>query len=143
MSTWSCPSCSRDVSSYETSCECGFTRAELELPPASETVGSHRVAAPATLFPWLGRALLILRVSAYIGLFYGAVSVLGLFYDAFNVPVSGKGSDASAILVRALLVAVGTLISFAITLGVVDAGTILQAIHRRVGALDERDRAGL
>ena len=49
----------------------------------------------------------------------------------------------AALLWHALLTAAGALISFVLTLGLVDAGNMLRAIHRRVGALDERDRAGL
>jgi hypothetical protein len=141
MSTWSCPSCGRDVSSYEVGCECGFTRAEIELSPVSEAVGSRRAFVPP--FPWLGRALVILRVCAYLGLAYGGLVVLRDFYEAFNLPLSAREGAALPLLVHALLVAVATLVSFAITLGLVDAGNMLRAIHRRVGALDERDRAGL
>ncbi len=141
MSKWSCPSCGGSVSSYDVSCECGFTRAELEPSPLSEGVASRRPFAPP--FPWLGRALVILRVCAFLGLAYGALTVLTDVYHAYTVPLSARDGAVAALLWHALLTAAGALISFVLTLGLVDAGNMLRAIHRRVGALDERDRAGL
>jgi hypothetical protein len=140
MSTWTCPSCSREVSSYEVSCQCGFTRAEIEIEPPSEAVGSRRAFTPP--FPWLARALIILRIGAYLGLCYGGIVVLRDFYEAYSLPLSAPDGAITTLLVHALFTAVGALVSFALTLGLVDAGTMLRAIHRRVGALDERDRAG-
>ena len=107
----------------------------------SEAVGSRRAFVPP--YPWLARALVILRVCAFLGLAYGGLVVLLDFYRVFTLPLSAGEGAASELIMQALRMAAATLISFVMTLGLVDAGNMLRAIHRRVGALDERDRAGM
>ncbi|MBL8742894.1 MAG: hypothetical protein JNK04_17415 [Myxococcales bacterium] len=137
MSDWSCPSCDSKVSSYEVSCSCGFVRAELDVPPTSEAA-VRRAFLPQ--FVWLSRALVVLRIFAYLTLGCGALLVLRDLYDIHTLPLLAAGS-VPILLGKALLKALATLASFVITLGLVDAGIMLRGIQRRVGALDERERA--
>ena len=141
MSDWSCPSCDSKVSSFEVTCGCGFTKAELEMPPFSEAAPSRRVAPPAALFPWLGRALVVLEICAVLGAAYGLITVGHDVFRVLTLPPSAKPEQASTLMLHALTTTIATVVSFIVTYGLIDAGKMLQGIHRRVGALDERERA--
>lgn len=136
MSTWSCPACRTEVPVYDVACGCGYSRAAIDEPPASRLAGS-----PITLYPWLGRALLVLRIGAYLSLAVAVFRAMSLLWTLF-VELSARESDksASAILIDVVLTLVLGAVSFILQLGLVDAGALLHAVHRRVGSMDERNR---
>jgi len=134
MSNSICPVCESEVPAYEI-CACGYDpHAPVDSVPRSQLLRS-----PTALYPWLGRALTLLRVMAYLSLVVGCFSGLSTLWDA--VLAYAVGRVIGPHLLVALYYFLGTAIAFVLQLGLVDAGMLLQAVHRRVSAVDERDRA--
>ncbi len=115
-------------------CTCGFTRELIDAPPAS-----FAVRAPTTLYPWFGRSLVIVHVLAYLAA-AGAVIRCGLVIVTYIGAPAATKPDVIATFGSVLGNLIAGAITFILALGLKEAGLMLQAIHRRVSVLDERDR---
>ncbi len=138
VSTWTCPACAASVDDFLAACSCGFER-DLEAPP------SRLIDAPTRLYPWLGRALLLLHIGAYLSLAVGVLRSVDALVDWLAVPAGASATNIAASkahFLAALLWLVAGGVGFVMQRGLVEAGLLLQAVHRRVTHVDERGRGG-